>query len=93
MRLRIGETVAVVPFQKRLHQLFFRHSACLGVGHGYRTGTVFLAGFVDHAILGFLAKLKITDRWLKLDPATGRKLFRRFTEEVRATFKGVDFEG
>ena len=45
------------------------------------------------AILGFLAKLKITDRWLKLDPATGRKLFRRFTEEVRATFKGVDFEG
>lgn len=45
------------------------------------------------AILGFLAKLKITDRWLKLDPATGRELFRRFTEEVRATFKGVDFEG
>lgn len=45
------------------------------------------------AILGFLAKLKITDRWLKLDPATGRELFRRFTEEVRATFKGIDFEG
>ena len=45
------------------------------------------------AILGFLAKLKITDRWLKLDPATGRELFRRFTEEVRATFKGVEFEG
>ena len=45
------------------------------------------------AILGFLAKLKITDRWLNLDPATGRELFRRFTEEVWATFKGVDFEG
>ena len=45
------------------------------------------------AILGFLAKLKITDRWLKLDPQTGRELFRRISEEVRATFKGVDFEG
>ena len=45
------------------------------------------------AILGFIAKLKITDRWLKLDEQTGRELFRRFSEEVRATFKGVDFEG
>ena len=45
------------------------------------------------AILGFIAKLKITDRWLKLDPETGRALFRRISEEVRATFKGVDFEG
>ena len=45
------------------------------------------------AILGFLAKLKITDRWLKLDPETGRALFRRITEQVRGTFKGVEFEG
>ena len=45
------------------------------------------------AILGFLAKLKITDRWLKLDEQTGRELFRRITEQVRATFKGVEFEG
>lgn len=45
------------------------------------------------AILGFIAKLKITDRWLKLDPQRGRELFRRITEEVRATFTGVDFEG
>ena len=45
------------------------------------------------AILGFIAKLKITDRWLKLDEQTGRELFRRITEQVRATFKGVEFEG
>lgn len=45
------------------------------------------------AILGFLAKLKITDRWLKLDEETGRELFRRISDQVRATFKGVDFEG
>ena len=45
------------------------------------------------AILGFIAKLKITDRWLKLDEQTGRELFHRITEQVRATFKGVEFEG
>ena len=45
------------------------------------------------AILGFIAKLKITDRWLKLDEQTGRELFRRFSEEVRASFKGVEFDG
>ena len=45
------------------------------------------------AILGFLAKLKIADRWLKLDPETGRRLFREITDQVRATFKGVEFEG
>ena len=44
-------------------------------------------------ILGFIAKLKITDRWLKLDEQTGRELFRRISEEVRATFKGVEFDG
>ena len=45
------------------------------------------------AILGFVARLKITDRWLKLDEQTGREMFRRLTEQVRATFKGVEFEG
>ena len=45
------------------------------------------------AILGFIAKLKITDRWLKLDEQTGRELFRRISEDVRASFKGVEFDG
>lgn len=45
------------------------------------------------AILGFIAKLKITDRWLKLDEEKGRELFRRISEQVRASFKGVEFDG
>lgn len=36
-------------------------------------------------ILAFLAKLKIADRWNKLDPETGRQLFRRLVEEIRKT--------
>ena len=35
-------------------------------------------------ILGFVAKLKIVERWLKLDPQTGRELFRKMVEEIRA---------
>lgn len=36
-------------------------------------------------ILGFTAKLKIIDRWLRLDPETGRILFRKLVEEIRNT--------
>ncbi|MDT3356996.1 MAG: DUF2764 domain-containing protein [Bacteroidota bacterium] len=42
-------------------------------------------------ILGFIAKLKISDRWLTLDEQTGREMFRRLVQEIRGTFKGVDF--
>lgn len=38
------------------------------------------------AILAFTAKLKIIDRWEKLDPATGAELFRRMVSEIRATY-------
>lgn len=34
-------------------------------------------------ILGFIVKLKIIDRWMKLDEETGRELFRKFVEEIR----------
>ena len=34
-------------------------------------------------ILAFTAKLKITDRWNKLDPETGRELFRSLVQEIR----------
>ena len=36
-------------------------------------------------VLAFLVKLKITDRWNKLDPETGRELFRRLVQEIRNT--------
>lgn len=38
------------------------------------------------AILGFIALLKIIDRWDKLDPETGAELFRRLIKEIRATY-------
>ena len=40
------------------------------------------------AILGFVARLQITHRWLKLDPQTGRALFRRLVEDIRRTRDG-----
>ena len=36
-------------------------------------------------ILAFVAKIKITDRWNKLDPEIGRELFRKLVEEIRKT--------
>lgn len=38
------------------------------------------------AILGFIARLKIIDRWDKLDTETGAELFRRLIKEIRATY-------
>ncbi len=37
-------------------------------------------------ILGLIAKLKIIDRWEKLDDETGRELFRKLVGEIRATY-------
>ena len=42
--------------------------------------------FDIEAILGFIAKLKIIDRWDRLDPETGRELFRKLVEEIRSTY-------
>ena len=42
--------------------------------------------FDIEAILGFIAKLKIINRWDKLDPETGRELFRKLVEEIRSTY-------
>lgn len=35
-------------------------------------------------ILGFIVRLKIIDRWLRLDPETGRELFGRLVAEIRS---------
>ena len=45
------------------------------------------------AILGFIAKLNIVARWYKLDEQTGREMFKRLVDEVRSTFKGVEYNG
>lgn len=48
--------------------------------------------FEFSVILAFIAKLKIVDRWLKLDPETGRRMFTDLVAEIRGTFKGVEFD-
>ena len=44
------------------------------------------------AILGFIARLHIIGRWFALDEKTGREMFRRLVDEIRGTFKGVNYE-
>ena len=48
--------------------------------------------FDADAILGFMAKLLIVDRWLKLDEQTGRELFRRLVEQMRQDAPELKFE-
>ena len=44
------------------------------------------------AVLAFIAKLHIIDRWLSLDEKTGREMFQKLVSEVRGTFKGVEYD-
>ncbi len=37
-------------------------------------------------ILAFIAKLKIVQRWERLDPETGQEYFRKLVQEIRATY-------
>ncbi len=48
--------------------------------------------FTLDSILGFTAKLQIIVRWLKLDPETGRELFRRLVDEIRNNKNSIDNE-
>lgn len=47
--------------------------------------------FSIDVVLAFLVKLGIVNRWLKLDEQTGREMFRKLVDEVRGTFKGVNY--
>ena len=42
-------------------------------------------------ILGVTAKMMIIRRWLILDEQTGREMFKKLVDEVRGTFKGVEY--
>ena len=42
-------------------------------------------------ILGVMAKMMIIRRWLILDEETGRAMFKKLVDEVRGTFKGVEY--
>ena len=43
------------------------------------------------AVLAYIAKLHIVNRWLALDQEKGRKLLRQLVNEVRGTFKGGNY--
>ena len=43
------------------------------------------------AVMAYVAKLHIVDRWLALDKEKGQELFRQLVKEIRGTFKGVQF--
>jgi len=43
------------------------------------------------AVLAYVTKLHIVDRWLALDEEKGRALFEQLVNEVRGTFKGVNY--
>ena len=49
--------------------------------------------FDINAILGFITKLNIVARWFRLDEQTGREMFKKLVDEVRGTFKGVEYNG
>jgi hypothetical protein len=48
--------------------------------------------FNINVLLGFFTKARIVERWTHLDPESGRELFARLVNEVRGTFKGVNYE-
>ena len=43
------------------------------------------------AVLAYVAKLHIVDRWLALDPEKGRERFRQLVNEVKGSYKGVNY--
>ena len=45
------------------------------------------------AILGFIAKMNIVARWFRLNEQTGREMFKKLVDEIRSTFKGVEYNG
>ena len=42
-------------------------------------------------ILGMIVKMMIIRRWLILDEEAGRQMFKKLVDEVRGTFKGVEY--
>ena len=44
------------------------------------------------AVLAIIVKLKFVDRWYSLDKEKGREMFRKLVEEIRGTFKGVEYK-
>jgi hypothetical protein len=48
--------------------------------------------FNINVLLGFFTKERFVEIWTRLDPESGKELFARLVNEVRGTFKGVNYE-
>ena len=48
--------------------------------------------FTIDTILSLIARLRIAERWNKLDPETGARLFKRLVDDVKGTFQGINAE-
>lgn len=46
--------------------------------------------FTADVIFGFVAKLQIVTRWLRLDPERGRELFKQLVDEIRNNKKPIE---
>ena len=46
--------------------------------------------FNINAILAFLVKAKLVQRWSELDPEKGKEMFRQLITEIRGSFEGVN---
>lgn len=46
--------------------------------------------FTVDTILSLLVRLRIADRWNRLDPKAGAALFKQLVSEVRGTFQGIN---
>lgn len=47
--------------------------------------------FNINAILAFLVKAKLVQRWSELDPEKGKEMFRQLITEIRGSFEDLDF--
>ena len=48
--------------------------------------------FNANALLSYLVKLHIVERWYSLDREKGETMFKSLVNEVRGTFKGINPE-
>lgn len=94
----VGETESVQEYWPALLTIFqhpdlFEREHLLDRYRWDRIAEMTTFHFFDmDVILGFLAKAMIVERWNSLDRKKGAELFRRYVDEVRGTFKGIDFQ-
>ena len=48
--------------------------------------------FDINKILAFLAKAMLIERWNRLDREQGMKLFEKLVQEIKGTYKGVNYK-